>query len=171
MIHNKKNSGFSLVEILVYIAIFAALSVVIINSFSVIVASFNSTRTSRDLLEGGNTSFERITREIRLANSVDSANSVLGSTPGTLQMNSTNSGGSARIVKIILESGAVNLYEDGTLTGNLLGSNVQATSLIFRKITTTAGTAVKVEMTLQDQRGKDHRSEKFYDTVILRGDY
>ncbi len=171
MIHKKLQSGFSLIEMVVYVSIFAMLAVVVINSYMVIVASFNRTQTNRDLQESGNAVMERISREIRQAKSITVANSTLGTTPGTLEMATTDASGTSATVKFILESGGVNIYSNGTLIGNLVGQNVTATSLIFRQMTTTAGTGVKVELTLQDARGKEHRTENFYDTVILRGDY
>lgn len=167
----RKNSGFSLVEILVYIAVFAVLAVVVINSYATVVASFNETQTNRDLQESGNTVMERISREIRQASSVTVANSTLGSSPGILEMASTDYSGTAQTVKFTLASGAVNLYINGSLIGNLVGQNISATSLIFRRFTTTAGTGVKIELTIQDQRGKDRKTANFYNSIILRGDY
>lgn len=163
----KNNKGFTLAEILVYIAIFTVISVAVINSYVVILSSFSSTRTARDLLESGNTAMERISREIRQAKSIDVTNSV-----GTVfQMNSTDSSNNPEVVKFYVLSGALNLYYNNVLDGNLLGQNISITSLVFRRITTTQGEAVKIEMTLQDLKSKTLRSENFYDTVILRGEY
>lgn len=168
----KKNKGFSLIEIIIYISIFAMISIVVINSFVVVVNSFAETRSTRDLLESGNTSLERISREIRQAKSIDIGNSTFASSPGVLQLNSTNAGGNPRIVKFAVVNGALNLYQDGVLTGNLVGANISVTSLIFRRIAVTANVeAVKIEMTLQDNRSKTLHSENFYDTVLLRGAY
>lgn len=164
-------SGYSLIEMIVYIAIFAVLAVLVINSFIVVLSSFNQTRTNRDLLESGNTMFERVSREIRLANSVTTGESTLGSSPGVLTLSGIDDVGASRVVKFIVENGKLNLYEDGVLVGPLNGQNTQVTSLIFRQITTTNSSAVKVELTLQDLRGKNRKTVNFYDTVILRGGY
>ena len=182
--HNKKSKilhatccvphghrGFSLIEIIIYISIFAMISIVVINSFVVVVNSFSNTKTTRDLLESGNTSLERISREIRQAKNIDIGNSTFASSPGVLQLNSTNAGGTTRIVKFAVVNGALNLYQDGALTGNLVGANISVTSLIFRRISTGTGEAVKIEVTFQDNRSKTLRSESFYDTVLLRGNY
>ena len=175
----KSQSGYSLVEIIIYVAIFAMLAVVVINSVIVVMASFTETRTNRDLQESGYTSLERISREIRQAKSIDVADSTLGGTNpsfGILVLNTTDGSGNARVVKFAVVSGALDIYEGTTfanlaLTGNLLNQNINTTSLIFRQITTTVGGAVKVEMTLQDQRGKARESQNFYDTIILRNEY
>ncbi|MEK7585745.1 MAG: hypothetical protein AAB477_00725 [Patescibacteria group bacterium] len=169
---NKKyKSGYSIAEIIVYLAVFTLLSITVINSFIVVLGSYNNTRTNRDLLESGSAVIERVSREIRQAKNIDVVNSTLASSPGVLQLNSTTSGGTAMVIKFSVTSGALNLYQDGTLIGNLLGQNVSATALIFRRIVTTNGEAVKIELTLQDTRSKTSLSANFYDTIILRGAY
>lgn len=167
----KTNTGYSIVEIIVYLAIFTAISVLVINLFIVVLGSFATTRTNRDLLESGSTSMERIAREIRQAKNVDVVNSMLNSSPGILQLNSTDSTGTVMLVKFSVSDGTLNLYENGTLVGNLLGQNISATSLIFRRITTTNGEAVKIELTLQDNLSKSLQTANFYNTIILRGGY
>jgi hypothetical protein len=114
---------------------------------------------------------ERISREIRQSKSVDVVNSTLGSSPGVLQLNSTDSAGTSMIMKFSVLSGALNIYKDNVLIGNLLGQKVSVTSLIFRRVITTNGEAVKIELTLQITSGNVTRSENFYDTIILRGSY
>jgi len=163
--------GYSLVEIMVYLAIFTALSVLVINSFIVILSSFNITNMNRKLLESGVVSMERISREIRQAKNIDIANSSLGSSPGILQLNSTDGSGNSMIIKFIDENGNLYLYKNNTLQGNLLGQNVTITSLIFNRISTTQGEAVKIKVTLQYSGGHKTKSENFYNTVILRGSY
>jgi Tfp pilus assembly protein FimT len=169
--YKQTNKGYSIVEMLVYLAIFTTVSIFIINSMIVVLGSFATTRTNRDLLESGSITMERISREIRQSKSVDIVNSTLGSSPGVLQLNSTDSAGNAMIVKFIVSSGALNLYENGTSIGNLLGQNVSVSSLIFRRIATTNGEAVKIELTLQDTYSKNNQSQNFYNTIILRGEY
>lgn len=166
-----KNRGYSLVEIIIYLAIFTSVSLVVINSLIVSMSSFSVVRSNRDILESGTLAMERISREIRNANSVATANSTLGSSPGTLELNTTDINDDPTTIKFTMANGAINLYAGGTLTGNLLGSNISVTSLIFRHIITTEGEAVKIEMTLSDTRTKQSNVEKFYNTVILRGSY
>jgi type II secretion system protein J len=166
-----KKNGYSLVEMIVYLAIFSIVSIAVINSFIVVMSSFSVTRTNRDLLESGSSAMERISREIRQAVNIDIANSTLGTSTGILQLNSTDSGGDPVIIKFSVTNGALNIYQGGVLTGSLLGQNIIVTNLIFRRIDTTLGEAVKVEMSLQDINSKTLRIEKFYSTIILRGIY
>ena len=166
----QKNAGTSLVEALIYIALFAVFSIFFIQVLGVMTQSFSQTKSNNYLLDSGYNALERISREVRGASSVDAGNSTLGTSLGVLALNTTDSGGAAKTVKFDVSGGVLRLTENGTVTGNLTGGTVTVSSLIFRKITTTVGTAVKIELTLRDNRVAT-RTENFYDTVILRGGY
>lgn len=164
-------SGYSIIEIIIYVSVFSVLVIVVMNAFIVLTSFFGQTRTNHELLESGNTAMERISREIRTANNVRTGSSTLGSSPGVLDLDSVDTSNNAQTVKFSSSNGTLDLYINNTNQGNLLSSNIHVTSLIFRKITTTNSTAVKTEMTLQDMRDKNNLSAKFYDTIILRGGY
>lgn len=166
-------SGFTLLETLIYIALFALLSILLISSLVALLRSYTETRAQHDVLDSARISMERMTREIRGASSVDTAASTLGSSPGVLKLNTTDASGTAKTVQFSVSSNVLKLLDsvDGT-TRDLTGSKVSITSLTFRNITTTAGSAVRVEMTIQEMRGgSSGRSFDFYDTVALRGSY
>lgn len=167
-----KIKGYSIVEIMVYIAIFAFLSMVVINSFINVMSAFNNTRTYRDLSESGSIVMERISREIRQAKTINITNSVFNSTNGVLELNSTSSAGTSKVIKFMISGNALNIYQDGTLVGNLLKQNISPSSLLFRRITNTNSDAVKIEMTLIDTRNNTNpTSVNFYNTITLRGSY
>ena len=163
----QKDKGFSLVEIIIYLAIFTMLSILVINSFITVMRSFSLTRENTTLLEAGINSMERISREIRVSNVVD-----LTST--SLSLNNTDDGNSRRFTQ---EGELFNLYECSslgscdTLTGNLLGPHIILENLAFRRIETTHGEAIKIEMSIKDRRSKTEKVENFYNTIILRGGY
>ena len=159
--------GYSIVEILVYLAIFTAISILVINLFITILSSFNATNANRKLLESGQMSMERITKEIRQAKNIDIANS----TNDLLQLNSVDSSGNNIVIKLANVGGNLNLYKDNVLIGSLFSENVSLTNLVFRRIATIHGEAVKIEMTLRYSDGRNIKSENFYNTVILRGEY
>jgi len=168
MITRNKNTkrGSSIIEIMIYLAIFTALSILVINSFIVILSSFNVTNMNRSLLESGTTSMEKITREIRQAENIDAS-----STDASLVLNSRDISGALVSTKFINEDGKLNLYKGGELEGGLLDDNILITNLSFKRITTTESQAVKIEMTLEYSLGKETKSENFYNTIILRGGY
>lgn len=168
----QNKNGFSIVEVIIYLAIFTAISILVINSFIVILSSFNTTNMNRKILESGTVVMERISREIRQAKNIDIANSFLDINPGVLQLNSTDNEGSPITIKFKREdNGELNLYKNDNLEGNLLGNNLSVTSLIFSRIAMTQSEAVRIRMTLEYSEGNNTKTENFYNTIILRDSY
>jgi len=164
---NKLLKGFSLVEIIIYLAIFTAVSILVINSLIVSMSSFGATHTNHILMESGLSSMDRMSREIRDSISIDLVSSSLAT--GTLVLIRPDSSS----LKISKNGNALNIYQSSDpLVGlNLLDSNIAVDSLVFRRIDTVAGEAVKIEMIIRDTKSKNNRTEKFYNTIILRGSY
>lgn len=176
MIKNKKNkiknkhlSGFSLVEILIYAAIFTMVSVLVINSFITVSATFSTIRTNRDLMHSGLNVTERMSREVHRANSIDLINSNLSN--GILYLSSLDEFLNPVVIGFVYENNLLNFYRDGVVVGNLLSGSVILDNLVFRRINTTKGEAIKVEMTLRDTKSKKNKAVNFYDTFILKGSY
>jgi Tfp pilus assembly protein PilW len=167
----QKNHGYSLIEIIVYLAIFSVMSIVVIDSFLVVSKSFDATRANRDLLESGQISMERMSREISQAESISASASTLGTNPGVLSLASTDSSGNPITVEFIVENGSLNLYENGALVGPLTDPNISVDSLVFRRIVTAEGEAVKIEMTLTTLASPVVTHADFYDTIVLQGEY
>lgn len=166
-IFNNFDKGFSLVEIIFYLAIFATLSILVINSFIIILSSFRTTNSNRNLIEGGLNVMERVTREIRIANNINLTNT----TSTILELETLNEQEVLVTTKIISENGDLNLYQDGILKGNLLTNNIDLTYLFFRIISTPQGQAIKIEMTLEETSSRTPKSKNYYNTIILRGGY
>jgi len=167
--NKNRKSGYSLVETLVYVAIFSILSVVVVRTIVVMMRSFSETVVIRDFLK---TSFimERVSREIRIAESTDPT-SIFDSSPGYLKINSTDDSGNPKIVEFQLIGTDLQLKENSVVIGNLNIANIKIISLIFRQISTPQGEAIKIEMSIQNIHDKSARIENFYDTVEMRGGY
>ncbi len=161
----KKNKGDTLVETLFYIALFAVLSIAVINSMITMMKSFKETAIQRELAQGANI-MERISREIRGASSVSFTNSndiILTETGKTLEF------------KMSVGTNYIQLIDTPTsgspTIANLNPSNVAVSGLTFTQITTAKGVAVKVFLTIYSNHDTSSRTENFYDTIVLRGDY
>ncbi|MFA6999648.1 MAG: prepilin-type N-terminal cleavage/methylation domain-containing protein [Candidatus Paceibacterota bacterium] len=164
--NNNNKKAFSIVEIIIYLAIFTIISIVVINSFIIILASFSTIRTNQDLLTSGETAMNRLSYEIRQAKNVDLTNSIFDSDSSVLRLNSTDGTSYITFDKNIDE---LEILKNGALFGNLLVQNISLNKLVFRHIITAHGEAVKIEIELQDTRSKVAKTESFYDTVVLRG--
>lgn len=160
----KNKKGFSLLEMIFYIAIFLMLSMLIIESTIVLTKSFRNAKINIELSEGANI-MERISREIRGASSVISISSTslkVRIEDGTLV------GDSAQFT---LSGNNILFYEDDVLVGNLNPSTLSISSLTFTQITTASSVAIKIEFTATSTRYGGTASATFYNTVVLRESY
>lgn len=161
----KKNSGFSVTELLFYLALFFVLAVAIFNSIIAMSRSFSSTVITTDLLHSLFI-MERLGREIRLAESINTIAN------GNLILNTTNDAGTAITRRFELSGGDVKFYENGTFVGNLNDVHIDVSTLDFTSITTTHGVAIKVFIQVISNRdSRIATTENFYDTFVLRNSY
>ena len=166
----KNEHGFTLMESLIYVALFVVLSTVLIDSLIMMHRAYVDTRINRDLLDSAEVSMERMTREIRGSASLDASGSAFGSDAGMLVLNTTDAGGSAKTEIFSVVSGAVSLTENGVVSGNLTGAKVVVDSLVFRNVTTLKGSAIKIEMTIHSVTAQS-RTMSLSNMVAMRGGY
>ncbi len=159
-----KKSGYSVLELIFYITIFIILSFVVIEAIITMTKSFKQVAVQTELIQSG-TIMERISREIRQADDISSI------AASDLLLNTTDSSGNSKTVEFVFSGTNIQLLENGVLTGNLNTLNISITALTFTQITTTEGKAVKIFMTLKSNNDRQARTENFYDTVVLRGEY
>ena len=161
--------GYTLLEIVVYIAIFVFISVSTVQTLILINHSLNQVRAVRALNAAAGIAMERMVRTIRDAASVDTGSSVFGSSPGTLVFIGSESPGI--IYTVSVSGGGLKLNSGGTDL-ILTPPGVIVTNLVFRNIVaSTTSQAVKIEMTIAASSGGATTTENLYDTVILRNSY
>ena len=163
-----KTKGFSIIEVVIYLAIFTSLSIVVINSFLIVLSTFSTIRSNHDLLDSGSIAMDRISHEVRQSKSIDTGKSLFDTNSGVLHLNSVNEGS---YTEFSIVENNLNLLKDDESIGDLLAKNIIINKLIFRHIITTNSEAVKIEIELQDTRSKTLRKENFYNTIVLRGAY
>ncbi len=167
--------GFSIVEMLIYAAILASVSIFVVNSILMIVKSFNNYRAWRYVNVSGEAAMERITREIKLADDIQESTSVFDSSPGSLVLNTIDPDTeSATTMEFYVSDSSLMIKEGGAAGVALTPSAVNLTSLIFREVATSTNTkskAIKIEMEVRSGEGIYQKTEKFYDTAVLRRSY
>lgn len=159
--------GFSLVEMLIYIAIVSATFVLVINVSLTLSRSYSSLKNSKSVQNAVSFGLERIVHEIRNAVSVDTSASLLNVPQGKLRLITSSTGST---VDFYLSSSTIYMNRDGVFQGPLTTSDVSVTRLIFTRLSTTTSQAVKIEMGIQST-STTVKNESFYDTVVLRGGY
>ncbi len=163
-----KNRGVSIIETLIYITILVFILVVIVSLLFNLLSSQKNIKASKSIENSASLSLERIIREIRLAESVNTTSSVFGTSPGDLVLHSTDTNGNARTVEFFVTGNTIHLKENGTDQGAINQSDARVTNLVFTLISGTNSTAIRTQMTLESGTTTSLRSDKFYTTNILR---
>ena len=89
---NSKNRGYLLIEMVIYVSLLTIIFIVAINMLLSFSQSYRTLSALRLAEHSAVDSLERISRDIRLASSVDSGNSTLGTSPGVLTLIATSNG-------------------------------------------------------------------------------
>ncbi|MDQ3015009.1 MAG: prepilin-type N-terminal cleavage/methylation domain-containing protein [bacterium] len=163
----QQNKGFTLFEMIIYIAVIGMMFAVTIHTIVSFTRSYRHLAVLRSLDRSAVTILERMTRDIRNANSVDTGQSVFVSSPGTLAVVQT-SGGLSTTTRYYTQSGQMRLDENGSYVGPLTLNNTLVSSLVFQQMTGTT-TAIRIDLTLQSTSGGVTRTKPFHATVILKG--
>lgn len=167
-----RNKGYTLVEMVLYIAFFSIITVAMIQGLMTAMSTYSTTRAYRQVALDGNLAMERIVREMRQATSINDGASTFGANPGILYLNSTDTNGNPKTVRFWVDTSTnqINVTEDNVLTGGVTSGVTLIDNLVFTKITLPTGVAVKIEMTVRSTWGVDITA-KYYNTVIMRGAY
>ena len=164
-----RKRGFTVIEILIYLAMLAMLLGVLITILFGIVNTYQKIEVERDLQVNGAVVMERMLREIRGAVAVDTVNSVLDSSPGVLSLDSLDSVGDPVDIEFSIVSGAISLSRGGVVIGDLTTDDIAIDSFIVRHIDGTNSDGVKIELTLTSSNGDFSDTQNFYITGLLRG--
>jgi len=163
--------GTSLVETVIYTTLLSVLSVVAVTSLLLLNQSLQRMVLGRIVDDAAQEIMEKIIREIRFADNVDTINSTLSVNPSILILDSTTVGGTPTEIEFSISASTLEFKRDGVLVGPLTPNQVTIDELVFDHITTSVSEAVKVSLVLQAQRGTVNIEETFNTTVVLRGSY
>lgn len=164
---NKFCFGFTLVEMLIYIALMTLITLVMVQSFILVLKANRTSITEVNIRNSGYSAMEGMLREIYASDGIYTTSA------GVLQM--TQSGGTNNVKFATSSSNILNFYEGAsnppTLVGPLTSKDIVVKSLIFTPIYTGKSSAVRIQMQLSTTVNGITKTEWFYSTAILRGSY
>lgn len=167
---SNKQSGFTLVEMVIYVTLFAVISVLAMDATITVMKAFYTLRVEQSINQSATTALERMSREIRNAYNVDTINSTLGTNPGHLILLTTDDANALTTVEFYVTAGnQIGMKVGGVDQGLLVSKTITATNLVFTLLSNANSKAVRVSMTLQDTRSAIPKTVNFYDTIVLRG--
>ena len=168
-----KKSGFSLIEIVIYTAILAALSLFVANTTLLSFNSLNRARLNRKVALSAETALERLTREIKLASSINEAQSVLGTNPSTVVLNTVVSAEDITPASKIfsVSGGQITLQENGGEIKFLTAPGITVSSFTASGIDLLHSKAIKINLVIESGGGSIRTSKTFYASAVLRESY
>ncbi|PCI29211.1 hypothetical protein COB55_02600 [Candidatus Wolfebacteria bacterium] len=163
--------GITLVEMLVYVGILVLVLGVIINSFIVLSNSYLTIRTTQKLHGAGLSAVDRINSELRGGVVLDDVNSTFGSHPGKVSITTAVGTTTLSVDELYIENGILVLDSDSTREGPLTPSDIIVSNLVFTRIDTSNGVAVKYDVTFEYVGVSATTSMTLHNTVVMRGAY
>ncbi|MEK7461807.1 MAG: prepilin-type N-terminal cleavage/methylation domain-containing protein [Patescibacteria group bacterium] len=166
--YTKFQRGFSLVEMISYIAILVLMLGIITNTIIAVVHSGRAIKSLKNVETSAIISMERLTRELRQAESVNVSSSVLDSNPGRLILEGKDDAGAPRTVEFYLLDNQLFYKENGIDIGTLSQSDTRVTNLVFRLFPGLDSMGVRTEMTIESGTSTHYRSENYYLSALIR---
>src|SRR3989344_843824 len=166
--YSKLVCGYTLIEMIIYVSVLAIITIVIANTMISFSKSYHDLSALHIVDRSGVDAMERITRDIRAAISIDSANSTFGSSPGVLTLVTTSNSVSTT-TKFYIQNNLLKVDINSLYHGQLTISNASVSSLVFNKIDSGTSKAVKVDMTVSATVGNVTKTKTYHSTIILKG--
>lgn len=163
----KKERGFSLVEVLVYMTVLTLILSIILGSLTVVAEIQERVVAGKDLSKSASISLDRILRETRLSESINTEETVFDNPEGVLFLEREDVVGG---VKFYLFEGSLYIEKEGEV-GRLNHKNTEVEHFYLREIITEKYEAVKIEMKISYPYSNGSIEQSFQSTAILRGSY
>lgn len=161
-----------MLETLIYATILTIVAILVTNSILAMARAYGNIKLARTINFSAAPSMERMTREIRTANSIDDAGSILGVSPGKLKLNTLDNLGASTTVEFSMVGSAVYIKEGISSAETLTASSTSVIGMVFNKIAASSTSkAIKIKLTVKAVNGNMEKTENFYNTAILRGSY
>jgi hypothetical protein len=160
------SKGYSVLELVIYISLFAVIAVVVIQSLIYSMKTYATARAYRTLQRNAETTLFRLTSEIRQAKNISAASSSFGISSGVLALTGVDSTGAVYNPSFSLSSGTPRLLVGGVTT-LLASSEVNFSEFTFWRIVTAKSDAIKIKVTLST-KSVPVITKTFYTTTILK---
>lgn len=162
---NNLLTGYTILEMLVYASLLALMIALIANALASLTIIVRDAKGERNLRASAEAALERISREVRFAESINVGASVLDTHPGVLVLTTIDPfTETAQTVTFSVAGGRVAVQKGISPLDYLTSNDVAVTNFVFRRIINgSVSEAIRTELTID---GKN-----FYSTTVLRRSY
>ena len=161
----KPNKGFTLVEMMVYLALLIVISISAVMALISFSDALQSYRTNQLLVRNGIAVLERFQTDVRSAQDVDMLNSTLGVSPGALRVLT-----GATTTDFAIGGSVITVATNGVPQA-LTADTVTIDGLEFYVYDNLTTQMVRMQVTLTATVGVTTRTQTFNTAAVLRGSY
>jgi len=165
-----KQKGFSLIELIVYMAVLVLIIVALFWTLISTTKSYKAIKVTRLMHASALTLLDRLSYEIRSASSVDVGGSVLGVDDGVLSLNKDNDEITSNIL-FEINNNRVSISEDSLLEGYLTNDDVSVNKMRFDMYTDNGAVLISVEIQLEADIAGYVYTKDFQTSYVVRGSY
>lgn len=167
----KTNSGFSLIEMLIYVATLVLVLLIIINTTLLMAKAYSGMKISYDINNSAVNIMERVAREIRWSEDVNLAQSVFNLDAGILSLNSLDDLGGIVEKRFFIE-GENLMFREAMEEANPLNINgIKVNRFFLTRVDLVRSKMIKIELELEGQLKDKIKTETFYNSIIMRESY
>jgi len=162
----QNNRGFTLIEMLFYMAILVLVSGALVTTFLSLDMTIVRNQTERVLAEEARMSLETILSAVRSADSVHLGLSALNTSPGALAVVS-----GATTTRFFVTGDRLMLEINGVEQGPLTSSAVDIETLVFNHRVSSSSELIRVSLTLSSRSKSASTTRMFNTSAVMRGSY
>jgi prepilin-type N-terminal cleavage/methylation domain-containing protein len=170
--------GFTLVEMLVYIAVLSIISGAVITMIAGLMVTFNKARVKKDIMSDADIILRSITSEVKYGNLIYSPTSIFDSSSGQLSINTALNATSSEAftyVDFYLDNGRVYVKKEGSDDLPLNSERTKVTELKFTDLTPDSSlfNSIRIKLTLESLNAPISLNSPttFYTAASMRGSY
>ena len=163
--------GFSLLEVLIYVSSLVLILAIVSNTFLLMSKSYLDIKVSQDINNSAVNIIERMSREIRWSNEVDSVNSVFNSNLGILVLNTIDDFGVSVEKKFYIENGILKIKEGFEEPKVLNTENVKVNKMFLVLADSGISKIIKIEIEIEGTVKNNTKIKTFYNSVVMREGY
>lgn len=164
--HRLQRRGFSLVEVLIYVAVVVSISIAGVLTYLSLHTTLLRHATERTVNHAAQVALERLSRELHTATGVNTVESTLGSESSVLALDA-----GATTTTFSVDGNALMLARDGTTLGPLTGADVTVRSFTANRYLGTSTEMVRIALTLSAETQAASTTRTYYTSAVLRGSY
>ena len=155
----KNNNGFTLIEILIYVAILGAILATFVTYSMSITDMRSKNYVEQEVQANARVSMDIISKKIRSANGVNIGASTFNGDPGVLSLSMADASKNPTIINLDQDNGTLQIKEGSGSEVAIVSNEVQVTNLIFTNLT---GSSTRENIGMELSIEYKHTGDKYY---------